>query len=205
MKKAGCLLFTLLLNEPTPLPPKEGVFIRKTPHEEVFINPVGVGYYVWAAGEFSLLISVCALLSSVVHLITSVWEGVILLHEIGTHFGPLMCIKTQTDELYLEWHLHENKPLLIRSLPSGWPGYFCELNDLFNSYQLKAKPTRKERKRKDGLFFSGSYFRICSREGGRGEPFEQRENARSLPINTQKSAAVCYFWGEMPWNSLWIF
>lgn len=59
------------------------------------------------------------MLSSVVHLITSVREGVILLHEIGTHFGPLMCIKAQTDKLYLEWHLHENKPLLIRSLPSG--------------------------------------------------------------------------------------
>lgn len=49
------------------------------------------------------------MLSSVVHLITSVLEGVILLHEIGTHCGPLMCIKTQTDGLYLEWHLHENK------------------------------------------------------------------------------------------------
>lgn len=46
---------------------------------------------------------------------------------------------------------------------------------------------KETRKRKDGLFCPGSYFRICSREAERGEPFEQRENARSLPINTQRN------------------
>ena len=135
----------------------------------------------------------------VVHLITSVLEGVILLHEIGTHFGPLMCIKTQTDELYLEWHLHENKlsECLCRSEACLQDDRVISVSWTISLIVISWKQNPqggKERLERGRMGFSAlavTSESVAEKQRRRAVRAAWNENARSLPINTQRNRQLC--------------